>query len=359
MSHPYKDLPPKAFWRSAVSDRSAFQIKELWDPKYRIRKRTRIATAGSCFAQHFSKALVARGYHWVNAEPAPEGLPDHRHADYHFGTFSFRTGNIYTVKMLRQWMEWALTDTPMPEVFWHRENRVYDPFRPAIEPGGFASEDEVRASRRITLAAISEAVRNCDVFVFTMGLTEGWRDRESDLEFAICPGTAAGDFDTARHVFANPTIRQIQRDLRAALKLMRQANPTLQVLLTVSPVPLVATASGQHVLTATSFSKATLRAVAGEMAIAAAYVDYFPSFEIISNPVFRGMFYAPNQRNVDQTGVDFVMQSFFECQAAKFQPDTTASDQPVRPRRAVQTDKTADEQDDIRCEEEILNAFAK
>jgi hypothetical protein len=110
MSHPYDSLPEDRFWRTAVADRDALEITGLWKPRHQIGRRTGIVTAGSCFAQHFARALVARRYRWLDFEPGPAGLTAEQRKDYHYGTFSFRTGNIYTPRMLRQWLTWALTD---------------------------------------------------------------------------------------------------------------------------------------------------------------------------------------------------------------------------------------------------------
>lgn len=73
MSNPYKELSAHAFWRTAVAERGAFGLENLWQPKYQIVKSDKIVTAGSCFAQHIGRALKARGYHWFDAEPAPNG----------------------------------------------------------------------------------------------------------------------------------------------------------------------------------------------------------------------------------------------------------------------------------------------
>ena len=75
---------------------------------------------------------------------------------------------------------------------WEQDGRFYDPLRPVIEPGGFASEDELRAARAATLAAIRDAVRRAHIFVFTLGLTECWEHRETGLQYALCPGTVPG-----------------------------------------------------------------------------------------------------------------------------------------------------------------------
>lgn len=377
MPHPYETLPEDRFWRTGVADRDALDITGLWKPKHEIRRRTRIVTAGSCFAQHFAKALVARRYRWLDYEPGPAGLTPEQRKDYHYGTFSFRTGNIYTPRMLLQWLSWSLTDAAPPDEVWEKDGRFYDPFRPGVEPGGFASPEELQSSRRDTLRAMAEAVRGAHVFVFTMGLTEAWLNKTTGVEYAVCPGTVAGTFDAEVHGFVNHGFGALMGDMTAALRLMFRANRRLIVLLTVSPVPLTATASGQHVLTATSQSKSMLRAVASELTQTQVRVDYFPSYEIITHPAYRGRFFAPNLRSVLSEGVDHVMTQFFRDQAAAFDGEAvTPQSSAIPPEDALLPDPPApaplppealpeeamepelSEAEELRCEEEILAAFA-
>jgi hypothetical protein len=250
-----------------------------------------------------------------------------------------------------------------PAIGWETpEGRVLDPFRPMIEPDGFETHEEMLASRAVTIEAFGKAVRKAQIFVFTMGLTEGWLDTEG-YEYPMCPGTVGGTYDDTRHVFENARYPEIWRDLRAALAMMRAANPRLRVLLTVSPVPLTATASGQHVLTATTQSKSTLRAVAGDIAETHRYVDYFPSYEIVTAPAFRGMAFEPNMRSVNAHGVAQVMDRFFADLAAAFPQTAKAVAKPVS--RPVDGDQAQDDgghssredDNDLVCEEALLEAF--
>jgi hypothetical protein len=328
-------------------------MTELWDPKYRVRPRRPIATFGSCFAQHFAAALRKRGYNWLDAEPVAGGIDDDTARRFGYRVFSARTGNIYTASLLLQWTRWALGLSQPPDEVWTEGTRFIDPFRPTIEPGGFASRDELLALRASTIAAFRRCIEDSGVLVFTLGLTESWAHVDGH-EYPMCPGTAGGTFDPDRHRFENQKFRRVRAALTEAIALMRQANPKLRILLTVSPVPLTATNSGQHVLVATGQSKAVLRAVAWDVADSADYIDYFPSYEIINAPGARGAFFQPNLRSVTQEGVDFVMQSFFESQTRKFGP---LPDAPyAAPNRARARQRKAAQ--DVICDEEILDAFS-
>lgn len=150
-----------------------------------------------------------------------------------------------------------------------------------------------------------------DLFVFTMGLTEGWESIVDQTMFAVAPGTVAGTFEPNRYVLRNLRHSEVKADMLAFWSLLRAVNPNARMLLTVSPVPLAATATSQHVLVASIYSKSVLRAVAGELAEDVDGIFYFPSYEIVSSHPSRGMFFEADLRNVSMFGVNFVMQHFF------------------------------------------------
>ncbi|MGW9820810.1 GSCFA family protein [Methylorubrum extorquens] len=349
MSHPYKTLPEKAFWRPAVSSKNMFEIEELWEPKFNISRDAQVTTFGSCFAQHIGRALRQRGFKWLITEKRPEWLSDEDAEKFNFDIFSARTANIYTASLLRQWTSWALNLTiPSVEV-WQDGTAFYDPFRPAIEPGGFSSRNEMLRSREAAIRAFERCIIESDYFVFTMGLTESWLNSKSGVEYPMCPGTAAGKFDASVHHFVNQDYNKIYEDMIAAITSMKTANPRLRFILTVSPVALTATNSGEHVAVATMYSKSVLRAVAGRIRQEIDYVDYFPSYEIINSPIFKGSFFQPDGRSVSKFGVNFVMDYLFRSLANKFgvQEISEASGNQLI---------TASHKREV-CEEEMLQAF--
>lgn len=310
--NPYAALPTQAFWKTAVASVDPLQINLQWVPKFPIDRSTRIITVGSCFAQHISRELVANGFHWLDAEPAPATLPASEHAEQGYGVFSFRTGNIYTAALLAQWVRWAADPATQSTEHWAEGDRVFDPFRPALTPQGFATKEEMLAARTATLRAMLATIRYADLLVFTLGLTEAWHHRDGWV-YPMCPGTVRGTFSAADHHFQNHDEQQVRLDLEAAFTALRAINPRLRFLLTVSPVPLTATASGGHVLTATTYSKSVLRSVAGHFASTRADTDYFPSYELIATPPFKGRFYERNLRSVSAAGVGFVMRQFLNA----------------------------------------------
>jgi len=150
-----------------------------------------------------------------------------------------------------------------------------------------------------------------DLFVFTLGLTETWEGALDGSVFPTAPGVVAGEYKEDQYRFRNFNYPEVLEDLTLFWNMLREVNASARMLLTISPVPLMATASKNHVLVATNGSKSILRAAAGEFSDNTDGVYYFPSYEIINSPQARGMAFDPDQRSVNQFGVDLVMKHFF------------------------------------------------
>ncbi len=310
-AHPYAGLPARQFWRSAVAERPIAEVDPV-SPRFRFEPSTRIATAGSCFAQNISRALLRRDCGYLVSEPAQEGTDPTEAKSRNYGIYSARYGNLYTARQLLQLLQRATGRFVPAEPAWSRaDGRWADPFRPTIEPKGFADIAELEADRTRHLAAVRSMFESLDVFVFTLGLTEAWVSTVDGAVFPLAPGVAAGNHDPAEHVFTNFSMAEVEADLEAFVDALAEINSSARVLFTVSPVPLVATYEDQHILTATTRSKAVLRAAADAVCRNRSQCDYFPAYEIVNGHHTRGSFYTGDMRNVTRSGVDQVMALFF------------------------------------------------
>ena len=128
--------------------------------------------------------------------------------------------------------------------------------------------------------------------------------------YPVAPGVAGGSFDPDRYAFANFGVGEVLADLEAFVGKLRLVNPRAKMILTVSPVPLVATYTDRNVLVATTYSKSVLRVVAETVSRTRENVCYFPSFEIITGNYNRGRYFGPDLRSVTEEGVDHVMSVF-------------------------------------------------
>ncbi len=343
MSRPYCDFPAKAFWRSGTLPDDDGTIAGLYMPKFAIDADTGIATAGSCFAQHIGAALRRADCMIVDTEPPLRRMPETVARHYGYGIYSARYGNIYTPRQLVELLQEVQAPDPDPQLVWEHGGQYYDALRPAVEPGGLATVQEVLDHRRFHLMRVSQLFEQTDIFIFTLGLTEAWIDLQTGRTLPVCPGVIAGQFDPDRHKLQQFSFAEIMDDLAQISAVLQQFQPDMKLLLTVSPVPLTATATGQHVLAATTEAKSTLRAAAGAYVQGNADADYFPAYEIVTSAVAGGPWFAKDQRNVASEGVARVMQTFFAAHGLDMAGAEAPPDTP---------------EEDLHCEEAMLQVFA-
>lgn len=343
--HPYKAQPDSAFWNRTVTPKNLASIGIWYKKKFPI-SRLRIASAGSCFAQHIGRHLRNNGFNYIDTEPAPNFLAKASHLDFGFGMYSARYGNIYTSRQLLQLLQRALGEFTPEDTYWEKDGGYVDPFRPTIEPEPFSNLDELLMSRRQHLESVRKVFEEADVFIFTLGLTEAWSSVVDGAVFPLAPGVAGGVYDAASYRLINLGFKDVLGDMTEFMKRARQINAKMKFILTVSPVPLMATATKNNVIIANSYSKSVLRAVAGQLADNRPYVDYFPSYEMINSHVLQGQFYEQDMRAVKDDGVLYVMQNFFSEHPAPVLKQPRAD--------AGELDKGDEE---VLCDEELLSTF--
>ncbi len=352
MRSPYTNLPPEAFWRSGVVDQPPDAIPGLYRKKFAIGRTTQIATAGSCFAQHIARQFRSRGFSVIDVEPPPPGLTAEAAGRFGYGLFSARYANIYTARQLRQIAAEAFDRFRPEDAVWEKDGRFYDAMRPSVEPNGLSSPELVMEHRQFHLRKVANLLRTAEVFIFTFGLTEAWTHAESGTAYPTAPGTIAGSYDPGIHVLKNYTFNETYDEMRQFFRIARRANPNIRFLLTVSPVPMTATATGRHVLVANTYTKSLLRTVAGQLAQEDDDVDYFPGYEMVAGAQAKGAFYADNLRHVRPEGVATAMAAFFAEHDAQ---DARAAAAPSMPKPAA---PSSSGEDDAVCEDILLDAFA-
>jgi hypothetical protein len=311
--NPYSSLPDHRFWRKAVASLPPFALDPLVETPFKISPRDRVATAGSCFAQEIAHRLQQSGFHYYLAEQPPQGMPAAEAQRRNYSMYSCRYGNLYTTTQLLQLIQRAYGDFKPELDVWAREDgRIVDPFRPRIEPDGYASAEDMRADRDSHLAAVREMIETMDVFVFTFGLTECWRHKSDGAVLQLAPGVAGGDFDPQLYEFWNMTVGEVVRDFLASADLIHARNPNVRMILSVSPVSIIATGEDRHVLVSNSASKAILRAAADEVVRSRSNIAYFPSYDLVTASPNAARFYGDDTRRINSFGVDRTMQIFFD-----------------------------------------------
>jgi hypothetical protein len=276
-------------------------------------------------------------------ECAPTDWSRERANAHQYGIFSARYGNVYTVRQAVQLLDRAFGNFAPAEDVWEHVKGFVDAFRPQIDPEPLPTPDAVREAGAKHLAEVRRVFIESRYLVFTLGLTEAWRSRRDGAVYPIAPGVAGGNFDPKRHEFANFTASEVTADLMAFITRIGEVNPECCVILTVSPVPLIATYESRHVWVSTTFSKAALRVAADEAERRFANVIYFPSYEIITSPAAGSRYYADDLRQVTDLGVDHVMRVFAKHFIKGDQAAELAAPAPA-----------AQQMPDIICDEEVI-----
>jgi len=315
--NPYQGLKDYQFWRRGIERVSSDNVDPVVRSRFSLRKEDKVATAGSCFAQHISRTLTKNGFNYFVPENGA-GLPDTQLISRNFGVFSARFGNIYTARQLIQMAYMAYGRYSPVDVAWQRpDGRYVDPFRPQVEPDGYLTPSEVIAAREEHLAFVRQMFEELDVMVFTLGLTESWRRKSDGAVFPLAPGVVAGGMNPALYEFINFTQEEVVSDTQKFVDFLGVINPRARVILTVSPVPLIATYEDRHVLVSTTYSKSALRAAADDVVRRNEHVDYFPSYEIITANFSKGAYYEDDLRSVRPEGVEHVMRLFLKHYAGE------------------------------------------
>ena len=203
-----------------------------------------VVTMGSCFARELRDHLTQRGFasgnFWI-----PSGLNN---------TFA-----------ILDFISWCVTGSDTGAGF------RYDRFDDGQIRQWLPEEKRDRYEQRL---------REAGAFVFTFGLAEVWQDRETGGVF--WRGIPEKIFDADRHVFRLTTVEENEQNIVRIVELIRSVNPDAPIVLTLSPVPLLATFRGQSCMTADAVSKSVLR-VAIDLAESRKLpnVWYWPSFEVV------------------------------------------------------------------------------
>ena len=313
--YPHQNAPDRSFWSRSVS--SGFDVRQLTDHDGPlIRPGEPVASAGSCFASNLVPFLERAGFEYLRTERRNPAFSNIRPENLGYENFSAAYGDIYTPRQLLQLLRRCLGSFKPAEDRWHKDAGVIDPFRPGLRYHALTDREfDLLGAQH--LRAVRRVFEEAKVFIFTLGLTEAWVSRLDGAVFPACPGTIAGTFDEALHAFVNFSVDEVTSDLDAFVTELRALNRGVRIILTVSPVPLVATATGKHVLPSSTYSKAVLRASAEEIVRRHAFVSYFPAFEIVTGPQAPDAYLEADRRSVTQEAIATVMTAFLAaCEAA-------------------------------------------
>jgi len=280
-------------------------------PGFHLEPGEAVFTIGSCFARNIEIALHERGFHVPCMDfklPESEFWPN-RHTSGALNKYS-------PFSMLNE-INFAL-DTPKalePEQYLLEGAK--DQFSDYQMHVRGAVSGERAIQRRLEVRELYRSgLAQSRVVVITLGMAEAWFDRETGIYLNDAPSPKMTKLYAERFEFRVVGYNDLFECVRDTIALLRSARGSdLRVVLTVSPVPLQRTFSGSDVITANTYSKSVLRAVAGAITAMHDFVDYFPSFEAVIFSEFKST-WKDDQVHVTLPTVRRVVSNMIEAYAA-------------------------------------------
>jgi len=246
-------------------------------PGFKLQREDRVFAIGSCFARGIENALDGQRMQVLSKAVEFDSLPAINDELKLGFTNKYNTFAIYNE------LRWALdpnAEFPRNSIVHIGNGTFYDPHtNPALQPGDF--DETLR--RRELITSVTRRISKCRVVVITLGLVEVWRDKAANIfinqitsdMLSLYPG---------RYELHVTNFADNLANLEATYALLKQfGHQDVRIIVTVSPVPLMATFSTEDVVVANTYSKSLLRAVAQEWAAKRTNVHYFPSYEIVQN----------------------------------------------------------------------------
>jgi hypothetical protein len=282
-----------------------------------IKPDSRFFAMGSCFAVEIRNALRARGcavypdYPSVAFDPdtqMPGKLPSRDNIN-HYDTFTIAQEIARAIDRRR----WPRDDFWQVARFRFSQQKGWplafqDPHRRHI----FATTAQGVADLSDKISAcIDDGLAASDIVILTLGLTETWRIKASGLYAALGPENERDEI-FPRLEFRATGYAENYENLRSTIERIWAAYPGKKIVLSVSPVALTRTWTGEDIARANLQSKATLRTVAGQICRDYPAVTYWPSYEYaMTGDVFR-----EDGLHVRSEVVDGIVASFLEIHAA-------------------------------------------
>jgi hypothetical protein len=292
---------------NTITAKSRFEQKDFFcienKPKFKIDKSSQIYTIGSCFARNVEKALVAND---VNVPTWDVNIDKNIYkakTEYHNTVL-----NKYNPYSMAAEINTCLQPEHVPgaDLIQLAEDKYYDPQTSHTRVMTLKEALKLREE----MVRLSKKIISSDYIFMTLGMSETWWLTNENLAFNLFPAEIIKQIRSKIH-FQNATVNETVQVLQEAITNLQSINPKVKVIITVSPVPMRVTFTDQDVVSANTYSKSVLRCAAHELAMANDFVDYFPSYEMVTNSA-RDKTWAQDMVHVNSSIVSKVIATFVQ-----------------------------------------------
>lgn len=277
------------------------------DQRLPMRSGEKVFTIGSCFARNVERFLMPRFQ--VTSRVNKSDVPADIAAMHDSLTADLTIWHRYNVFSIRNSFAWALAPERRDQ-----QHRLLE-----VEPG--RSVDPYTGCRAVLKTADAErvcrwidatisTVRDCRVVIMTLGLSEVWYDRLTGQVLNCAPPQEMWSAFPGRFNFRVASCGETLQELEAIHGILSQHCVSgFQIVVTVSPIPLLATFRETDIVVANTASKSILRAAVDQWSNEHDNVHYFPSYEMILNSSSKGI-WMDDFRHCTIDSIERVMQVF-------------------------------------------------
>jgi len=254
-----------------------------------INKDSSIATIGSCFSNEVAIAMdklgIETSYKKINL--------------LHYNSASIKQQFQLAFNL---WPEYYNED------IWKVKGGFVHPFLDYYTI--YSSAEQAQTAADKVANAYKDAFKSADVIIITLGLIECWRNRKTGNVFRNIPHPEV--MDSLKPEFFRLTTTQIMTDLYDIYKIIQDNNPTTELVITTSPVPLSATFTDKDVRIANNESKSRIRAAVSEFTENHPKVNYMHSYELVMDIKNKYKFWERDYRHIHPHGVNYVVSQFLK-----------------------------------------------
>lgn len=305
-----KPRPDAIMWPIPNHDkypRSKFNMLPFVKEEKIMDKRTPIGSAGSCFAMEIAKVLQEEDFNYVVTElgenPHEEAIIDGYTLGSNKALYSANFGILFNTPSLRQLAEKAFGEREFNKYLVQAEHGLFmDPYRENVY---FKSKENYLRDYPKHVEAIRQTLLQSEVFIFTAGLNECWQLNDGTV---ISRNPRNSFYHLMEHRVL--TVEENIHNIKTFFNIVKRHNPNFKLVLTLSPVPLLATGRGKdhHIIESNTHSKAVLRVALEEVVASHPDIYYLPSYELVTECVPNA--WKEDHRHVTEETVSKVITMF-------------------------------------------------
>jgi tetratricopeptide (TPR) repeat protein len=209
------------------------------EPKF-ISKSTRFFTMGSCFARNLARSLHQSGY-----------VAQHMEISEYINT-------TFANRVFVDWLSGAEIDAAI-------RDRIAE-----LLPPSWSKENTL------------QIIKDSSVFILTLGVAPAFFDRATGDFVLPRPSALNSRVLAEKYRYRTTSVQENVDNVLYLINFVRSISPKIKIVVTVSPVPLVASFEYESAVQADCLSKSTMRLVAHEVVHNSDVSDivYWPSFEV-------------------------------------------------------------------------------